>query len=102
MTGSIDRVEVITSIQRRQAAGSDFPTKRPTRPSSLGGTFMTMLFRVRRDERRAWVVLVENQLYGEYLGKDQAVTDAIEAVNDARVTGCEAEVWDEANTLRLY
>ena len=63
---------------------------------------MAMLFRVRRDERRAWVVLVKNQVYGEYLGKEQAVADAIEAVNDARATGGEAEVWDDAKRLRLY
>ena len=59
-------------------------------------------FQVRRDERRAWVVLVGDQLYGEYLGKDQAVADAIDAVKDARVSGGEAEVWDEAKGLRLY
>jgi len=63
---------------------------------------MAMRFRVRRDERRAWTVLIEDQLYGEYLGKDQAVRDAIEAVNDARAAGSEAEVWDEAKALRLY
>ena len=63
---------------------------------------MAMLFRVRRDERRAWVVLVDDQLYGEYLGRDQAVADAIEAVNDARDAGGDAEVWDEAKSLRLY
>ena len=59
-------------------------------------------FQVRRDERRAWVVLVEDQLYGEYLCRDQAVADAIDAVKDARATGGEAEVWDEAKALRLY
>ena len=62
---------------------------------------MSMLFRVCRDGRQAqWVVLVEDRLYGEYLDKDNAVLDAIEAVNDARATGSEAEVWDQA--LRLY
>jgi hypothetical protein len=62
-----------------------------------------MLFRVHRDERQSrWVVLVEDQVYGEYLGKDQAVADAIDAVNDARSAGGEAEVWDEAKALRLY
>jgi hypothetical protein len=65
-------------------------------------TFMAMLFRVRRDERRAWVVLIEDQVYGEYLGKDQAVLDAIDAVKDTRAAGGEAEVWDETTTLRLY
>lgn len=63
---------------------------------------MTMLFRVCRDERQAWIVLVGDQLYGEYLSKDQAVLDAIEAVRDARGGGGEAEVWDEAKNLRLY
>ena len=64
---------------------------------------MAVLFRICRDEQEArWVVLVEDQLYGEYLGKDQAVADAIEAVNDARATGGEAEVWDDAKRLRLY
>lgn len=47
-------------------------------------------------------MLVEDQLYGEYLGKDQAVADAIDAVNDARAAGGEAEVWDEARSRRLY
>lgn len=47
-------------------------------------------------------MLVEEQLYGEYLGKDQAVADAIEAVNEARAAGGEAEVWDEATARRLY
>lgn len=62
-----------------------------------------MLFRVHRDERQSrWVVLVEDQVYGEYLGKDQAVADAIDAVNDARSAGGKAEVWGEAKALRLY
>ena len=49
------------------------------------GTHMSMLFRVCRDERQSrWMVLVEDRLYGEYLGKDEAVADAIGAVNDTR------------------
>jgi hypothetical protein len=48
------------------------------------------------------MVLVEDRLYGEYLGKDEAVADAIDAVNDTRAGGGEAEVWDETTTLRLY
>jgi hypothetical protein len=63
---------------------------------------MAMLFRVCRDERQRWTVLVQDRLYGEYLGKDEAVADAIDAVNDACATGGEAEVWDEAKTLHLY
>jgi len=62
---------------------------------------MPMLFRVCRDEREGrWVVLVEDRLYGEYLDKEEAVLDAIDAVRDARTAGGEAEVWDA--TLRLY
>lgn len=64
---------------------------------------MARLFRVCRDEQqRCWIVLVEDRLYGEYLGKDEAVADAIDAVNDTRAAGGEAEVWDEAKALRLY
>jgi len=64
---------------------------------------MAMLFRVHRDERQArWVVLVEDQLYGEYLDKEEAVLDAIEAATDARASGNEAEVWDQTQTSRLY
>jgi hypothetical protein len=39
-----------------------------------------MLFRVCRDEREGrWVVLVEDRLYGEYLDKEEAILDAVEA-----------------------
>jgi hypothetical protein len=48
------------------------------------------------------MVLVDDRLYGEYLARDYAVLDAIDAVNDARTAGGEAEVWDKAKTLRLY
>jgi len=62
-----------------------------------------MLFRVHRDERQSrWVVLVEDQVYGEYLDKEEAVLDAIEAATDARASGNEAEVWDESQAFRLY
>ena len=44
----------------------------------------------------------QDQLHGEYLGKEQAVADATEVVNEARAAGGEAEVWDEAKALRLY
>ena len=79
-----------------------FPLSIRPGPPYADGTLMAMLFRVCRDERQAWIVLVGDQLYGEYLGKDQAVLDAIEAVKDARAGGGEAEAWDEAKRLRLY
>ena len=47
-------------------------------------------------------MLVEDQVYGEYLDKEEAVLDAIEAATDARASGNEAEVWDESQAFRLY
>ena len=60
-----------------------------------------MLFRIFRDEREGrWVVLVGDRHYGEYLDKEEAVLDAIDAAQEARAAGGEAEVWDAA--FRLY
>jgi len=60
-----------------------------------------MLFRVCRDERQQrWIALVEGRLYGEYLDKEEAILDAVEAAQEACAAGGEAEVWDAA--LRLY
>ena len=62
---------------------------------------MPVLFRVCRDGQHAsWVVLVEDRLYGEYLDKEEAILDAVEAAQEACAAGGEAEVWDAA--LRLY
>ena len=62
---------------------------------------MPMLFRVWRDEREGrWLVLVEDRLYGEYLDKEAAILDAVEAAQEACSAGAEAEVWDAA--LQLY
>lgn len=62
---------------------------------------MAMLFRVRRYGREPrWRVLVENRVYGEYLDRECAVLDAIEAVKDAREAGANAEVWDQS--VRVY
>ena len=60
-----------------------------------------MLFRVFRTRSpHRWTVLIDNQPYGDYLDKDRAVTDAIEAAIEARQRGGAAEVWEGAN--RLY
>jgi len=62
-----------------------------------------MLFRVcRRRAPDRWVVLLEERLYGEYLDKEQALLDAVEAATEARGSGHEAEVWDELNAVRVY
>jgi hypothetical protein len=45
-------------------------------------------------------VLVGEQVYGEYLDKDQAVADAVEAAMDAQLAGQTAEVWEGA--LRVF
>mgnify|MGYP006951349918 CR=1 FL=1 len=60
-----------------------------------------MLFRVsRQGAPKRWVVLLGEHLYGEYADKDQALLDAIDAAQDARESGREAEVWDQA--ARIY
>lgn len=60
-----------------------------------------MLFRIFRDEREGrWIVLVGDQRYGEYRDKEEAVLDAIDAAQDARAAGGDAEVWEAAS--RLY
>jgi hypothetical protein len=60
-----------------------------------------MLFRVsRQGAATRWVVLLGDRLYGEYADKDQALMDAIDAAQDARESGQEAEVWDQ--TARIY
>ena len=46
------------------------------------------------------MVLVEGQPYGEYLDKDQALIDAIEAAKEACEAGTAAEVWEGA--VRVY
>jgi hypothetical protein len=63
---------------------------------------MAMLFQVCREGLPAhWVVLVDGQLYGYYIDKDQALLDAIEAARDARSAGQEAEVWDQSRAVRV-
>ena len=45
-------------------------------------------------------MLVGDQRYGEYLDKEEAVLDAIDAAQEARAAGGDAEVWDAAS--RVY
>jgi hypothetical protein len=44
-----------------------------------------------RDMR--WVVRLDNTTYGDYLDKEQALLDAVEAARDARQSGREAHVF---------
>ena len=64
---------------------------------------MPVLFWVCRDEEEErWAVIVEGQVYGEYINEELAVLDAIDLANDARAAGNTAEVWHRANASRLY
>ena len=42
---------------------------------------------------RDWVVLADGKFYGRYLGRPEAVLDALDAAEDARRSGHEAEVF---------
>ena len=60
-----------------------------------------MIFRISRTDSSArWTVLVEGHPYGDYLDKDEAVMDAIDAAQEAREAGRTAEVWEGA--VRVY
>jgi hypothetical protein len=59
------------------------------------GIFHAMHFHVCRNGTPArWTVLVEGQVYGEYLDIDQAVADAVEAAMEAQEAGRTAQVWE--------
>jgi len=67
------------------------------------GRVMPILFWVcRDDEEERWLVMVEGQIYGEYVNEEMAVLDAIDLANDARATGSTTEVWHRSNRSRLY
>jgi hypothetical protein len=64
-----------------------------------------MEFRVCRRGREArWVVTLGNAVYGNYLDKEQAVLDAVDAARDALQAGREAQVWvrDRAAADRVF
>ena len=50
-------------------------------------------FEVRQTGRgRDWIVLVGGQFYGRYLSREEAILDAFDAAEDARLSGRAAEV----------
>ena len=61
-----------------------------------------MEFRVCRREAN-WIVTLGNAIYGDYLDKEQALLDAVDAARDALQAGCEARVWlsDRATAARV-
>jgi hypothetical protein len=63
-----------------------------------------MEFEVCRRARDAkWIVRLNSALYGAYLGKEQALLDAVDAARDALICGREAQVWvrEQASTARI-
>ncbi len=57
------------------------------------GPAATLIFEIRR-QGECWVVRLGENTYGEYLNRELARLDAIDAATDARQAGHEAEVWD--------
>lgn len=53
-----------------------------------------MEFQVCRRGRHArWIVCLDNEVYGSYLDKEQAMLDAMDAARDAQQCGRDAHVW---------
>jgi hypothetical protein len=66
---------------------------------------MQTRFQVRQRGRESrWIVTLGNSIYGEYLDKEQALLDAVDAARDALQAGCDAEVWisDGTTAARVY
>jgi hypothetical protein len=64
-----------------------------------------MEFQVCRHSRNArWIVRLGNSVYGSYLDKEQALLDAVDAAQDARQTGRDAQVWvrDRSEAARIF
>jgi len=55
-----------------------------------------------RDMR--WIVRLGNTTYGNYLDKEQALLDAVDAARDARQAGHEARVFlrERATAARIF
>ena len=62
-----------------------------------------MHFRVCQHRRQPrWVVRLDNKVYGDYLDKEQALLDAIDAAKDASEKGGEVQVWDLSKAARVF
>ena len=63
----------------------------------------TLEFRVKWNMPRCnWSVQLGHAHYGEYLTKEQAVLDAIDAARDARTRGHLASVWDADTSTTVF
>jgi hypothetical protein len=67
------------------------------------GRTLALQFRVCQDRRQErWIVRLDNKLYGDYLDKEQALLDAIDAAKDAGKKGREAQVWYLSQAARVF
>jgi hypothetical protein len=65
---------------------------------------MAMLeFQVCRRQAR-WVVRLGSTIYGDYVDREQALLDAVDAAREAAQTGQEAQVWlhEQAVASRVF
>ena len=63
----------------------------------------SMKFHVCWDNPEAnWVVQLDDEHYGIYLNKEQALLDAVDAATDAQTRGDDAQVWDAAEAARVF
>ena len=63
-----------------------------------------MEFQVCRRGRDArWIVRLGNDVYGDYLDREQALLDAVDAAREALQSGREAQVWicDQSSAARV-
>ena len=58
----------------------------------------------RRGREARWIVRLGNSVYGDYLDREQALLDAVDAARDALQSGREAEVWirERATAARVF
>ena len=59
-----------------------------------------LTFEIHR-RRGRWIARLSDRAYGEYLNREQAYLDAIEAASEARDAGMEVEVWDRSTNTRV-
>ena len=63
-----------------------------------------LIYRQGGRNNRRWVVHRDTALYGEYLNREQALLDAVDAARDAQQSGEEARVFLRENkrAARIY
>ncbi len=49
-----------------------------------------------------WIVQRDGQIYGDYLDRQQALLDAVDAAKDAAEAGHDVQVWDGSTNARIF